>query len=337
MTTLTATIHTYLTTAPTSNFLDQVVAMVAHWAGRDNLLWRVTAAGQEAAVKLYLDAGQARSRRQFDGQQLFAPFGLAPQPLWYDRYPTGLSRQLLVYRWAPGERLDPNAWSQLLALAQSVAQVHGHDVSTVRRFCPNPLNLDYFWRILRGGLVPLQRWLNEQGATALLALVDRLFNAGSLLVTAALPLWLGTPPTPVHGDLRLENVIDSFGATMLLDWELFGLGDPALEVAHFFYLSQTELTATAQAEWLEHYLAHFDQAGLAQRIAVYQALLPLQSLCFLLNGLRDFRNRGDSAAEREENSTFLRATLAQTLHQATAQLQVAVDDLDVLLQPLFVT
>ncbi len=64
VTELTPSIHRYLTAAPTSHFLGQPVEMVDAWEGRDNLLWRVHCRGQEAVLKLYLDAGQARSRRQ---------------------------------------------------------------------------------------------------------------------------------------------------------------------------------------------------------------------------------------------------------------------------------
>ena len=70
MTDLTTAIHTYLTTAPTSAFHGLAVEMLDHWRGEENLLWRVECAGQEAVVKLYLDAGQARSRRQFDGHDI---------------------------------------------------------------------------------------------------------------------------------------------------------------------------------------------------------------------------------------------------------------------------
>jgi Phosphotransferase enzyme family len=283
-----------------------------------------------------LDAGQARSRRQFAGQQMFAPLGLAPQPLWYDRHPTGLSRQILVYRWAPGALIDPANPAQLVGLAQSVAQLHSGDPSAVDRFSPNPLNLDYLWRILHGGIGPVQGWLHEQGATALLALFTQLVAAAEQVVVTALPWWVGVPPAPVHGELRLENVIDSFGAAVLLDWEMFGLGDPALEAASFLYLSQGELTKTMQMGWLEHYLAHVDQAGLAQRIAVYQTILPLQAVCFLLSGLRDWLHRANLPPAQAENLTFLRATLIQALQQATSALQIAAAaDIDLLVQPLW--
>src|SRR3954471_3842511 len=96
---LTGPVHESLTTAPSSLFVQQPVEILAHWQGDANLLWRVGAGEQQAGVKVFLDAGQARSRRQFDAQQLLAPVGLAPEPLWVDRYPQGLSRQLIVYRW----------------------------------------------------------------------------------------------------------------------------------------------------------------------------------------------------------------------------------------------
>jgi aminoglycoside phosphotransferase (APT) family kinase protein len=322
---ITSQIHSYLTTAPTSNFLQQEVQMVDHWSGRDNLLWRVECRGQEAVLKLFLDAGQARSRRQFDGQQIFAPLGVAPRPLWVDRYPEGLARQILVYEWLPGAMLDPVHPTHLAALAHSVARIHSSDASAVRRFCPNPLNLDYLWRVLGGSIGPIQHWLADQAASALREHFKLLSSNARALVEAALPLWASAPPSAVHGDLKLENCIDSFGAVILLDWEMFGLGDPALEVATFLQLSQDVLDTDAQATWLEHYLDGVDQPGLAQRIAVYQHILPFQAVCYLLDGLR--QQTAAEAATVRANLPFLKATLMATLNQAATALQIEGDDM----------
>jgi len=321
---LTANIHTYLTTAPTSNFLQRPVEMLDHWEGSSNLLWRVNCVGQEAVVKLYLDAGQARGRRQFDGQQTFSPLGVAPQPLWFDRYPTGLARQVLVYSWLPGELLDAANGAHMAALAQSVAQVHSGEPTEVRRFCPNPLNLDYLWRVLQSGLSSLDVWLLAHKATSLRRYVEQIAANAKLLVEAALPLWQHTPPTPVHGDLKLENAIDTFGTAVLLDWEMFGLGDPAYEVATFFQTSQAELDADDQNEWLENYLTSFDQPGLAQRIGVYQRILPFQSVCYLLHGLR--QQTPNERPLLAANQQFLASTLVVAFQQAAAALQVDAED-----------
>lgn len=309
--------------------------MLAHWAGRDNLLWRIACNGQDAVLKLYLDAGQVRSRRQYAGQQIFAPLGLAPRPLWYDRYPEGLSRQVLIYAWAPGAAVESTDLAQMLALAQTMAQVHAGDPNQVQRFCPHPVNLDYFWRVLHGGLAPLRVWLTAHKATTLLSSFDQLVAKANALVTTMLPLWHGSAPAPVHGDLKLENVLDCFGTAMLLDWEMFGLGDPALEIANFLYLSQHELDAATQATWLEHYLSQVDQPTLDQRIGVYHALLPLQAACFLLDGLRDDLHRAPTVEEQTKNLPFLVATLNATLQHAAAHLGVADADWSTLTAQLF--
>jgi hypothetical protein len=322
---LTTQIHHYLTRAPTSHFLEQPVTMLEHWTGRDHLLWRVECRGQEAVLKLYLDAGQARSRRQFDGQGRFAPVGIAPQPLWYDRYPEGLSRQILVYIWVPGAPFDTTDDGQLLALARSVATIHRGDPGEVRRFSPNPVNLDYWWRVQRGGFAPIRGWLARRGAVALAALFDELAAQTERLVTDALPLWQGSAPTPVHGDLQVEHVIDSFGTAVLLDWERYGLGDPALEVATFLGRSQGTWAAERQRRWLAEYLALVDEPTLALRIELYQLLLPFQDVAFLLNGLRTHLDSALDQAEVAAAQPFLADTLQQTLLHSAQGLGLTVE------------
>ncbi len=323
---LTKEIHAYLTTSSGSNFLERNVTMLAQWEGSDNLLWRVESGGQEAVVKYYLDAGQARGRRQFDGQERFSPLGLAPRPLWFDRYPTGLSRQVLVYEWLPGETLDGQNPTHLIRLAQAVAQLHSGDPAEIRRFSPNPVNLDYLWKVLHGGMPALQRWLQEQATPKLARLLQQLDANAQALVEAALPLWQGLPPTPIHGDLTLENAIDCFGSVVLLDWERFGLGDAAYDVATFLQMHQAAIDEENRASWLESYLATFDQPGVAQRIGVYGCILPLQNLAYLLHGLR--QSSGDERALIRTNQPFFQATLGAAIIQAAAglNLQADVDD-----------
>ncbi len=324
----------YLTAAPTSEFLNQDVAIIAAWEGRDNLLWRVSTNAREAILKLYLDAGQARSRRQFDGQQTFAHLGIAPRPIWYDRYPVGLARQVMVYEWAEGRPIEPTTNSHLMDLARAVAQVHSGDPSDVHRFSPNPLNLDYLWRVMQGSIQPSRRWLNEQGQP-LLTLFEHLTDRTKTLIEAALPLWQSAPPTPVHGDLKLENCIQHLGTTVLLDWEMYGLGDPALDVANFLYLNRGELDQEMGATWLDAYLALLDQPNLAQRIGVYQRVLPVQSVCFLLDGLRDLpADLPDAAATLAFLATTLKACLIEaidvigTAETGTEEMDTDVADID---------
>ena len=319
--TLTTTIQTYLTDAATSEFRGLDVAVVDHWEGRDNLLWRVDAAGRDAVLKLFLDAGQARSRRQYDGQQLFAPLGIAPQPLWYDRYPDGLSRQIMVYQWAPGATTDPDDAGQLTDLARAVAVLHSGDPTAVQRFSPNPVNLDYLWRLLAGSTQQNVAWLRDLGLTALADRVAQQSDAAAALVTQALPRWQGVPPAPIHGDLRLENAVAGPGGCVLLDWELFGLGDPAQEIAQFLELHRQELSPFQQAHWLDTYLAGVDQPGLDARIDVYRRVLAYRAVAFLLDGLRELAADAQELAAHAENLPYFAATLTAAAAQAAAALE----------------
>jgi len=318
---LTTAIHTYLTTAPSSGFAGQDVRVVETWRGSDNLLWRIDAGGEDAVVKLFLDAGQARGRRQFDGQHLFAPLGLAPKPLWFDRYPDGLARQVLVYRWAEGEALDATDEEALAQMAENAARIHNSDTGDVRRFCPRPVNLDYFWSVLAGGIEPAQRWGAAIECLVLAQTVHLLGEQAAALVTEALPLWQTASPTPVHGDLSLANSLHMDGHVVFVDWEMFGLGDPALEIARFLADSHMLLPPSVRSAWLLHYLEAMQDSDIQPRVRIYESLLPLDRLSFLLNGLHALTDR-----DRRDDAFRSRADfLADTILTATVAASAALD------------
>jgi len=330
MSNLTDAIHTYLTTAPASGFAGRTVTVRDHWQGDDNLLWRVDAGsdaadGDAAVVKLFLDAGQARGRRQFDGQRIFAPLGLAPEPFWFDRAPEGLARQVLVYRWAEGRDAEVSDFDDLTAFAMSVATVHNHDTETVRRISPRAINLDYFWRVLAGGLTPTARWLEEIDCPRLAEYVCTLEVSAASAVADGLPLWQGAPPTPVHGDLRLAHALLLDRRALLLDWEMFGLGDPALDVATFLFHEASALGRAGRTHWLESYCAFARSPNIAARIDVYTRLLPLQCFADLLTGLRQLTPADRRDADFRNNTAFLRETLIVTGATATNNLLGAAD------------
>jgi aminoglycoside phosphotransferase (APT) family kinase protein len=313
-------ILTYLTGAAASAFAGQPVEIVHHWQGSANLLWRIDAAGQDAVLKFFLDAGQVRSRRQYDGQALFATFGLAPQPLWLDRIPETLPRSVLVYRWADGEAFDAGDGYQWQTLAQAVAQVHTAVVDDMQRFSPHPVNLSYFWSVLGPSLPPLQNWLGAQGLVRLSDLLGRLYASGQQVVDAALPLW-DQAPAAVHGDLRPENFLNSFGAAVLLDWEMFGLGDPALETARFLHEQRASVSPEVLEDWLDTYLELLGDPAAQVRIDVYRRqLLPLQDAAYLLSGGMKLTTADRQSQALQDNAEFLAATTQQALAEAALAL-----------------
>jgi hypothetical protein len=311
-------ILTYLTEAPASGFAGLPVEIIDHWQGTANLLWRVDARGQEAVLKFFLDAGQVRSRRQYDGHALFAPFGLAPEPLWLDRIPETLPRSVLAYRWVKGTAFDPGDAGQWQALAYALSQVHSAPPDDMQRFSPHPLNLAYFWSVLGPSLPPLQNWLAAQRLVRLADLVGLLHGRGQQTVDVALTLWQDAP-VPVHGDLRPDNCLNSFGAVLLLDWEMFGLGDAALEVARFLHEQRQAIPAVVLEDWLDTYLANLDDGAAATRIEVYRRqLLPLQDAAFLLSGGMKLTAEDRRSPELQASAGFLAGTLHAALAYAAA-------------------
>ncbi len=336
---VTQAVLEYLSSAPGSLFAGQTVTLVDHWQGSENLLWRVHTESApedggvavEAVAKLYLDAGWVRGRRAHDAQAAFAPMGLAPRPLWFDREPEGLSRQIALYAWVEGDAPAADDPGALDAVAEAAAAVHRGDGATLPRIAPHPMALATFGEILEGSVRAVRTWLNDAEAAAVRASFERLGDAARSRIAASLPLWQGAPATPVHGDLSLENTLLHRGRALLLDWEMAGMGDPALEVARF--LTNTPFAQPDDADaWLARYLAQAATPLLAERIAAYRDLLPFEWLCRLLLGAQEHAAVLD-AGDRAD----LRLLIDALFHAAGRTLDCPVHDvgpgLEALLTP----
>jgi hypothetical protein len=326
-----AAVRTYLREAPGSLFAGGAVELTAHWQGAENLLWRVDAAGTDAVVKMYLDAGWVRGRRQHDAHTAYAPLGLAPQPLWFDREPEGLSRQVLLYRYVEGETPDVDDAAALRALAEAAAAVHWGHAEPPNRISPRPLTLQTYAELLEVSRRSVRGWLAGQEAAQAVAAFDRLGDAARAHIERSLPLWQGAAPTPVHGDLSLENTLVAGGQVTLLEWEMSGLGDPALEIARFAFTTPFA-GEEARRAWLEHHLAATNAPGLADRIAAYRALLPYEALCTVALGVQEHQPVL-TAGDRADLATLLGALFVAAARSLDAP---AADPcpLEPLLQPV---
>jgi len=284
---LSPAVATYLEQAAGSLFAGRAVELQETWDGSENLLWRIGVEGFDGAavLKLYPDAGLARGRRQVDGHERFADAGLAPRTYWFDRAPEGLPEPLVVYGWMEGTPLEADNDEGLLLLADAAAAIHQSSPEGINRYGTQPLSLSSWLELQRASVSALVPWLANR-SSALARAFETLSASALTLATASLPLWQGLPLAPVHGDLLPENVLltpSSASPVTLLDWENFGLGDPAREVARL--LHHVHLPDGGNA-WLERYLSAVHLPEMGTRINVYRHLLPFESLCDLLTTVR---------------------------------------------------
>jgi aminoglycoside phosphotransferase (APT) family kinase protein len=94
----------------------------------------------------------------------------------------------------------------------------------------------------------------------------------------------GFTPAPLHRDFHLRQMFHTPGKTWLIDWDLFGLGDPALDVGNFTVYLRTHLLQAAAPSAMQAFLSgYFDKCGdcgaLLARVPVYQALTYLRMAC----------------------------------------------------------
>ena len=93
-----------------------------------------------------------------------------------------------------------------------------------------------------------------------------------------LALWADAPPRLCHGDFRPANVVKADpDLVALVDWEHAGIMDPFYEVAGFFWHPESaDLEAGLREEAMADYCERSADPRASGKMAVYQAILPLQ-------------------------------------------------------------
>ncbi len=286
----------WLAHAPASPVHGQAVRLADTLAGDSNALWKVETGAENLVLKMFLDAGQARGRRQYNIQTLAWRADLAPEPLVFDRYPEGLARQVLVYRWCPGCPVDVRDPDHREALAQSLGRLHRLAPTSDTRLSPHPINAAYQWNLIEGSLRRLERWRLEQPRDALNAALAAVMQEASRQLPASVTDLEGSAPAAVvHGELYAEHCLMYDGRVRMVDWELAGIGDPARECAHVMLHMLRNLTADDRRAWQDRYLSEAGRTDLAPRLELYARLLPLEgllNLALLLTGRRPTAETG---------------------------------------------
>lgn len=277
-----ASVLAYLASAAESPVRDAVITDVRALPGDRHALWRIQSDRHDIVLKMFLDAGQARGRRQYNCQAAAAQDRLAPPPLAFDRYPQGLARQILIYPWQAGAALNPRDADQRAALGAALARVHARALEGPIRLSPHPVNLAYQWSLMQGSQRRVQTWLADQPLDALTDFLRRALPAAGRQAPREPTPDGAAAPALVHGDLYAEHCLVQDQRIRFVDWEMGGLGDPARDIAHLLLHTLRGLSPAEEDAWWSAYGRRPSDAGLQARTAAYGRLLPWASLMELI-------------------------------------------------------
>lgn len=184
--------------------------------------WAVVKAAPEGqrAVGRHDILRQARVMRALEHSDVPVPRVLALDPA----APPWFAMQLVE-----GESLEPVLDDPEVVPALAAARMRRAAEVLPRLQAVDPRVLPDAGRPLTPG-DELQRWSRTMGAVP----VELVEGAGDLERRLAGAVPAGLPPTLVHGDFRLGNIIcEGTEPRALIDWEIWSIGDPRVEVGWF--------------------------------------------------------------------------------------------------------
>ena len=97
--------------------------------------------------------------------------------------------------------------------------------------------------------------------------------------------------------------------------DLFGLGDPALDVARLLQREGNTLAQEQSQAWIESYIRFMREPELADRINIYLRLLAFHNVVYLLVGLHQ-HTAGQLDSDLQDALPFLQSALATALDNA---------------------
>ncbi len=301
----------------------------------DGQRYRVTSDSMRAVLKRYNPSAAANARREIAGLRLAGGVGLAPALLLGDESGAALGGPVVLSEELAGttlgsEPLDAGAVQGWLFLLLTLHHLPATDAMPLSSMSPDAMT---WWQRTQSAWGECRAAYGDAAFGALMQALGRLHVIVGARVEANRGLWNGITHRLCHGNPVPSHIVRSGGRLMLIEWEGFGLGDPAMETGRAAALAALsgEITADQYVQFISDYLAgmrDLRDGTLENRLHIFASVLPL-GFCYVV--LRLLAQRGAlSAAERARS--IGQVTRALTWIQDT--LGVEVGDPAALLAPV---
>ena len=258
--------------------------------GRNNLLYRVTAAGCDLACKFTMNDGRDRAGHEFMALTALRQAGLdvAPEPVLLDR--TTFNQPVVVQTWLASETGSvPETDEDWQAMARHLASIHSVTPGNSGLNLPN-CSIDARTAEQAKARLREQVALLPQPAQpeALRALVHR-------LDVVRFSDWDTAPVTLCRLDNNIANYVRRSGTWASVDWEYSGWGDPAFDVANLITHVEFRQVPHERWEWfVDRYCALLpDDETAPARIRTYCEILLVWWVARLARYLHDIPSGRD--------------------------------------------
>lgn len=251
----------------------------------DAACWRVRTSTSSARVKRYPPASE-RAAREIAGLRLGGTLGLAPTLLLADEAGAALGGPVVAYEEPDGIPLGERRLSSEDAHGWLFLLLTLHHLPAGSLGLPSSMSPDIaiWWQRNQPAWEACRA---AYAATRYKPLLDALSQLHAIVgarVETRRALWQGITRRPCHGNPVAAHVLRAGGRLVLVEWDGFGLGDPAMEVGRAAALAvlSGELDTAQYVSFVADYLVGMrdtTDATMEERLRVFASVLPL-GFCF---------------------------------------------------------
>jgi hypothetical protein len=268
----------------------------------DEERFHISSPATQLMLVRYPPSARERARRDAAGLRLAGEVGLGPELRMVDETGKALGGPVVVYtlpkgRTPGGAPLSDDDVKWWLFLLLTLHHLQPERVSVTSSMSPDVAS---WWQRTQSA------WLACQSAYAapvyrpLLDSLKRIAAVVGVHIDVQREQWRGVVRRPCHGNPVPANLLHDGTRMMLLEWDAFGLGDPALEVGRAAVLATLagSLTKEQYTNLLPGYLAGMRDLGDATMEARLRLVTDVMPMGFCLTVLNLLAKESLSAQER---------------------------------------
>jgi aminoglycoside phosphotransferase (APT) family kinase protein len=248
----------------------------------DEERYRISTPSTQMLLTRFPPTARDRMRREVAGLRLAGEVGVGPELLMVDETGKALGGPIVVYA-APRGRspgagplsADDVKWWLFLLL--TLHHLPPERVEVVSSMSPNAAT---WWQRAQSSWLACQAAYAAPAYQPLIDSLKRTATVVSVHIQAQREVWRTVTRRPCHGNPVPANMVRDGARMTLVEWDAFGLGDPALEVGRAAVLATLagSLTKDQYTRFLPDYLAGMRDLGdttLEARLRLVADIMPM--------------------------------------------------------------